>query len=425
MSVYRRQLYKIKRLIETLELMLMKKLKQRIVEFKTRLTSVSKEEPLNKLSLTTIIILDLFILTLVFTGLDEHTQQLTTAAEYMPPAAQSIFINQAWSSANRISELQPLILSDRNNYNYRYESPFEERKTKLMHPSGRMFYQQVKELSQDKELRALFLSRQNSVEEREKTEDAFDQAKKSYDTQLLENIANAAAGAANATSTTARQYAQKIDKLTGEIRAIEQKINAQPGIQKLWVLITPDDLARGKIVSDYKHFQFWFPLKELGWQLIFLLPIFGIFYAWSVRSVKNDNSIQTLIASHLLVIASLPIILKVIELVVEIIPKHFFKKLFNILQTLHLMALWHYFVIFAAIIIGLSLVYFIQRKVFNKQKMMQKRLMKGACTICNKKLPPGATFCPFCGAGQRTVCAACGKETPVGGSHCILCGASR
>lgn len=403
----------------------MKKFKQRITEFKARLTSVSKEEPLNKLSLATIIILDLFILTLVFTGLDEHTQQLTTTAEYMPPAAQSIFINQEWSSANRISKLQPLILSDRNNYEYRYESPFEERKIKLMHPASSTFYQQVKTLSQDKELHALFLSRQKSVEERGKIELAFDEAKKSYDTQLLENIANAAAGAANATSTTARQYAQKIDQLTGEIRATEQKINSQPGIQKLWVFIAPDDLAREKIVSDYKRFQFWFPLKELGWQLIFLLPIFGIFYVWSVRSVKNDNSIQTLISSHLLVIASLPIILKVIELVVEIIPKHFFKKLFDVLQTLHLMALWHYFVIFAAIIIGLSLVYFIQRKVFNKQKVVQKRLMKSACISCNKRLPSNAKFCPFCGTRQFEECVACKQETPSGGPCCIHCGTLR
>ncbi|NOU36854.1 MAG: zinc ribbon domain-containing protein [Kiritimatiellaceae bacterium] len=403
----------------------MNKFKQRIIEFKARLTSVSKEEPLNKLSLATIIILDLFILTLVFTGLNEHTQQLTTAAEYMPPEAQSIFIDQEWSSANRISELQPLILSDRNNYKYRYEGRFEERTIKLMHPASRTFYQQVKTLSQDKELHTLFLSRQKYVEERKKTEIAFDEAKRSYDTQLLENIANATAGTANAISTTARQYAQKIDQLSGEIRTTEQKINSQPDIQKLWVLITPDDIAREKIVSDYKHFQFWFPLKELGWQLVFLLPIFGIFYAWSARSVKNDNPIQTLIASHLLVIASLPIILKIIELVVDIIPKHFFKHLFNILQTLHLMALWHYFVIFFAIIVGLSLVYFIQRKVFDKQKMMQKRLMKNACISCNKRLPPCAKFCPFCGTRQLEECTACKQETPSGGPCCIHCGTSR
>jgi hypothetical protein len=124
-----------------------KKLKQKMAEFKNRLTSVSKEEPLNKLSLVTIIILDLFILTLLFTGLNEHTQQLTAANEYLPDTARDIFINQGWTPANRISKLQPLVLSDRNNYCYRYESPFEERMIRLMHPTSRLFYQQVKILS--------------------------------------------------------------------------------------------------------------------------------------------------------------------------------------------------------------------------------------------------------------------------------------
>ncbi len=400
----------------------MKKLKQKMAEFKNRLTSVSKEEPLNKLSLVTIIILDLFILTLLFTGLNEHTQQLTTANEYLPDTTRDIFINQGWTPANRISKLQPLVLSDRNNYCYRYESPFEERMIRLMHPTSRLFYQQVKILSLDKELNPLFLSRQKLVEEREKTETAFDKAKESYDTQLLENIANSARIGTNTTATTARQYAQKIDQLTGEIQATEQKIHAHPSIQKLWALIALDDRARETIVLDYKRFQFWFPLKELGWQLVFLLPIFGIFYAWNARSIKKDSPIQTLISSHLLVIASLPIILKVIELVVDIIPKHFFKKLFSILQSLHLMALWHYFVIFAAIAAGLSLIYFIQRKMFNTQKVRQKRLMKNSCIICNKQLPPRAEFCPFCGAGQFEKCVACKNSTPVGGSFCIHCG---
>ncbi len=109
-------------------------MKKKFTEFKNRLTSVSKEEPLNKLSLAVIIILDIFVLTFVFTGLDEHTQQLTTASEYMPSNARNIFIEQNWTTGNRISKLQPLILSDRNNSRYRYDSPFDAQKIKLMHP---------------------------------------------------------------------------------------------------------------------------------------------------------------------------------------------------------------------------------------------------------------------------------------------------
>jgi preprotein translocase subunit YajC len=397
-------------------------MKNRIAAFKQRLTSVSKEEPLNKLSLAVILILDLFVLSLVFTGLNEHTQQLTTAGEYMPATARSIFIDQSWTAANRISNLQPLILADRNNVRYRYDSPFEKQKIKLMHPEAQRFFNQAKTLAEDRPLHALFLKRQKTVEERGRTENAFDKAKQSYDTQLLENIANAAKPESGAIATTAQQYAQKIDRLTAEIRSIEQQIHSHSGIRQLWTLISPTDAQRDEIVADFKRFQFWFPLKELAWQLLFLLPIFAVFYWWSSRSVKKDKPIQTLIASHLLVVASLPILLKVSELVIDIIPKHFFKKLFGFLQTLHLMALWHYFVIFLAIAVGLALVCLIQRKVFNKQKVMQKRLAKGDCVACSKKLPPGAKACPFCGARQLHECAACSRETPIGGPFCIHCG---
>jgi len=397
-------------------------MKNRIAAFKTRLTSVSKEEPLNKLSLVTIIILDIIILNVLFIGLHEHTDQLTTAHEYMPPIAKSIFIDQNWSPGNRISKLQPLILSDRNNTRYRYESPFDASRIKLMHPEAQRFFKQTEALSKKPALHALLLNRQKTTAERDKTEQAFDKAKKSYDTQLLENIANATKPGTNATSTTAKQYAQKIDRLTEKIRTIEKNIHADSGIQELWDIIAPDDAARNQIVGEYKRFQFWFPLKSLAWQLVFLLPIFGIFYWWNHRSLKKDSPIQTLITSHLLVITSLPILFKIIELVIDIIPKHFFKNLFKILQSLHLMALWHYFVIFAIIAIGIFLVYFIQRKVFNRQKVIQKRLAKGNCIQCNKHLPAGSIFCPFCGASQHKKCPACETDTPKGGTCCIHCG---
>jgi hypothetical protein len=399
-------------------------MKKRLAAFKNRLTSVSKEEPLNKLSLTAIIILDIIILNILFAGLSDHTQQLTTLYEYMPSDAKSALIDQDWTPANRISKLEPLVLADRNNTRTRYESPFEDQRIKLMHPAARNFFEQAKAISQNGDLHALFLSRQKTVSERDKTERAFNESKQSYDTQLLENIAHVAEINTNATSTTAQQYAQKIDRLTGEVRTIEQQINAAPAVQQLWNTVCPSDAERDQIVADYKRFQFWFPLKELVWQMIFLLPIFGIFYWWGNRSVKKDNPIQTLIASHLLVIASLPIILKIIELVIELIPKHFFKNLFEFLQSLHLMALWHYFLIFAIIAFGLGLVCFIQRKLFNKQKVMQKRLAKGHCTACNKRLPAGARSCPFCGKGQWKECPACHEQTPIGGSYCIHCGST-
>ena len=397
-------------------------MKNRLKLLRKRLTSISQEEPLNKLSLATIILLDLFVLSLIFAGLNEHTQQLTTVNEYMPSQARNIFIEQAWLPDTRVAKLEALILAERNNYHYDYEGLFKERKLKIMHPASARLFRQISALSQDATIRELFLQRQKAVAEQTKIEEIFDKAKKSYDTQLLENIANASKSGASEIATTAQRHKQKLEMLSAEIAKVEERIQAQAGVQKLWQVTAPDEAVRARIIADYKRFQFWFPVKELGWQLIFLLPIFWLFYVWSVRSVRKDNPIQTLMASHLLVIATLPIIIKVIELVVEIIPKHFFKKIFELLQAMHLMALWHYFVILAVIGIGLLLVYCIQRKVFNQQQVVQKRLMKGACIVCNKKLPTNARFCPFCGRVQVMECSACKQATPIGGAFCVHCG---
>jgi hypothetical protein len=368
-----------------------------------------------------------FILSILFTGLDDHTKQLTSPSEYMPHTARRAFIEESWSPSTRISKLQPLVLSDHDNYRYRYQSLFKPESLKRMHPRCRAFYETIQQLSQDNALRELFSQRKRSTEELKKITSDFDKAKKAYDTHLLETIAdkNAPARDVQSIAKRSKNYTSRSEALTAEITRAEQQINAHPQVQTIWEMVSPGNPERQQLIRDFKRFERWYPIKELGWQLLFILPIFGIFYAWGNRSIKKDNPIQMLISSHLLVIASLPILLKAIEVVIEIIPNHFFKNLFDILESLHLIAIWHYIVIFGAIGVGLFLIYFIQRKVFNPQKVRQKRLMKGSCIRCNKKMPAGAAACPFCGTQQVEPCRHCQKPTPIGGAYCMHCGLPR
>ncbi|RKX41426.1 MAG: hypothetical protein DRP64_11330, partial [Verrucomicrobia bacterium] len=92
--------------------------KGKFAAFRSRLITMGNEEPLNKLSLATIILLDIFILTVLFQGLEDHTQQLTSPREYMPHTVRQVFIDQTWTPSTRIAKLQELILSDRNNYSF-------------------------------------------------------------------------------------------------------------------------------------------------------------------------------------------------------------------------------------------------------------------------------------------------------------------
>lgn len=402
-------------------------IKRKISAFKSRLTTIGNEEPLNKLSLTTIILLDLFILMILFSGLDDHTKQLTSPSEYMPQIARQAFLDQTWSKSVRISKLQSLVLSDHRNYSYRHNSIFETENLERMHPLCRDFYEKTKQLSLDKTLQHLFIERKQNADELQKITAGMDKSKKAYDTHLLETIAekNTPDNKVNSIANRSKRLTAQAENLTLKITHAEQQINAHPGVQEIWAMVSPGNQDRQQLIRDFNRFERWYPLKELAWQLLFILPIFCIFYAWSSRSVKKSNNIQTLISSHLVVIASLPIILKLIELALDLIPNYFFKNLFKILKSLHLIAIWHYLVIFGAIGIGLFLVYFIQRKVFNRQKVIQKRLMKGACVHCNKKLPANVAVCPFCGTQQFETCTCCQKKTPIGGIYCIYCGTNR
>ena len=105
-----------------------------------------------------------------------------------------------------------------------------------------------------------------------------------------------------------------------------------------------------------------------------------------------------------------------------LIPFHFFKDLFKLLKVLHIIAIWHYIVIFIAIGVAMLFVCLIQKKLFSKERLHQKRLMKGGCYFCGKTLPKKVDICPFCGTNQLKKCEHCNADTFVGGEYCVHCG---
>jgi RNA polymerase subunit RPABC4/transcription elongation factor Spt4 len=128
------------------------------------------------------------------------------------------------------------------------------------------------------------------------------------------------------------------------------------------------------------------------------------------------------VSSHLVVVASIPVLLRVGDAVYEVIPKRLLKRLIDLLESLKLVALWHYLVIALAVAAGLATVFAIQRWLFSRERLMERRIAKGQCQRCGKRLPAGARACPFCGFGQRRACGACGGATPVHAPFCAECG---
>ncbi len=396
-----------------------------MLKFKNRLFRINDEEPLSKLSLCVIIALDLFILFVVFQGLDDHTRQLTSPAEYVPYECREVLIQNNWTEANRISKLQNLVLADYNNYSYQYTSQFESSRIQKMHPVCREFFKKIQAISQDKKILDLFKTLAQLEVKKNQFTSGFKETKDVYDTSLLENIAenDTKEDKLSSISSSMKDKEQQIELFNSQILDIEKQLNAEDKIKDLWAFIQSEDAARRDLlIKDFKNSEFRYPFKELLWQMLFLLPLFILFYFWGVRSVAKDAKLQILISAHLIVISFIPIFFKILKTVLDLIPRHFFKKFFEILTALHIVAIWHYLVIIASIGCALIAIYIIQNKIFNKHRLQLKRLAKGKCYHCGKNLPPHATSCPFCGADQQRNCPTCNQRTFIAGDYCARCG---
>jgi hypothetical protein len=394
------------------------KLKEAFSRVKGNLISLD-DQPLSKAALIIILFLDLFILTSIFNGLEEHTRQLNAPEDRIPAACREIVINAQWNPTNRIDSLSQIVLS----YSMR-SSPVEERKRER-HPLCAPYLDLVDQAKKDRELTASFEDRAKAVRESGSLQHEISSLKGAYDTALLESIAKQKEGQANvdALRSDIRQKTEALNALQSRIAALDQKINGNAKVMLLWEKLAGlQEQDRERLKADLRSMNFWFPVKRLGMQLLFLLPLFAVFYAWNSASIRRNRGIQTLVSSHLLVVSFIPIFFKIIETVYDIIPKKLLRKIIDLLEALNLVALWYYIVIALGVAAALAVIYVFQKKLFSKAKLLERRLAKGQSQACGKHLPPVAAACPFCGFVQFKPCESCGRPTHVHGKYCKECG---
>ncbi len=378
------------------------------------------EHPLSTATLVIILFLDVFILVSILNGLSKHTLQLTAPDEYIPRICREVVLDQRWNSTNRIESISSIALPYATSY---YEVEQEKRD---LHPLCAPHVVVLDRIKQEKDLtRALELRATYSAESMKLQEEIASQ-KGAYDTSLLETIAGQGEGQVNVDAVKAaiQNKTDALNTLTVQIATVDRTIEAHELVKllvQLFASIREQD--RETLRSDLRKLIFWFPIKKLAMQLLFLLPLFVVFYVWNAASVRNRRSVQTLVSSHLLVVSFVPIFFKIIEAIYDIIPKKILKQLIGLLESLKLVGIWYYLVIALAVAAALFLIYLFQKKLFSREKMLERSISKGLCQECGRRLPPGSPACPFCGYLQFRSCQTCGKSTHVYGRHCRECGA--
>lgn len=395
---------------------------EKIQRFQQRLTRL-ENQPLGKAALGIIVALDLFILISIFDGLAAHTAQLTSPDEHIPALCRDIVLDAQWNPSNRLEQLARMV----SKYHASYVLPDRRAERKPVHALCAPVMGAFRSIRDDEGLARNLAGLLTLEKETGDLRAELERLKGAYDTALLEAIADKEKRETQAASLrqTIAEKTGAMDELAGRQRQLAAALEQNERVQALYALVAGvSEADRTSLRDDLRRLNFWYPVKRLGMELLFLLPLFLVFYAWNARSIARDRPFQTLVSSHLLVVALIPAFFKLVELVYDILPRKLLRHLIELLESLRLVAIWHYLSIAAAVLAALALIVLLQRKLFSREKLMQRRIARGQCQHCGVHLPADSRYCTACGADQYRSCASCHELTHVYGKYCRACGRS-
>jgi ABC-type multidrug transport system fused ATPase/permease subunit len=384
---------------------------------------------LNPVSLIVIIIVDIFILSNVFIGLDNISRWHISPSEAYPCVSEWRNYRDDKQVENKDYNLIASALTPKSEQTAGNRNSLNNYKDRLGDVSTICLnYAEL----QDKVNIPAYRSIEQSIDKKKDKISSLEQANTSirsqYDSTLLEKIAGQKSNqsingvSAEKAKQTLAQNKVSIATLKTEMTVLKEGLLAKPESVALLTAIR-DDSKYQLLIQEDRHASFWYPSIQLVFQALFLLPLLAIALFIHRIAVRRGAGLVALITWHLLVIFFIPLLLKIFEFLqvgvllqflVDIIGKLFGGLLFLV----------SYLYIFIIPLVGFALIKIFQRFTpTNKaQDVMSMRFQNQLCLNCSKRIRPQDEHCPHCGYNQYIECQSCHQPTYKHLAHCKHCG---
>jgi hypothetical protein len=175
--------------------------------------------------------------------------------------------------------------------------------------------------------------------------------------------------------------------------------------------------------DNYEQSKFWYPTIQLLLQALFLVPLIILAYWLNNFAQAKGYGLVSLITWHLLIIFIIPLLVKIFQfLQIGLI----FRLISDFVQKIlgGLLFLINYFYILIIPLVGYGIIKFSQRIARKPKNLNQAaiNLQYGSCLNCAKKIHPQDSYCPHCGYAQYCQCSNCQSLTYRLPSYCRNCG---
>ncbi|HBE18694.1 MAG TPA: hypothetical protein DEG17_17100 [Cyanobacteria bacterium UBA11149] len=392
-----------------------------------RRSSTIENEPLNKLSLIVIILIDIFILVNVFSGLDDISRWHIDPYQAYPCYSEW---DNYQKDSNKDKDYEILRLSLPSNT----VNPTNFRQTYQQVEIGHLgkvsqtclTYGEYKDKINNSENQNTIKIIDRKNIEISKLEQNNQTIRSQYNSTLLEKIAGQPRNrsinqvGAEKAKEQLQQNSSKIATLKQEITNLKTELFAKPESINFFTFLKNSDKF-SDIEKGHKEASFWYPSIQLAFQCLFLFPLILITLSIHNLAQRKRYGLISLMSWHLLVIFLIPLILKTFKfLQVGAI----FQFLFDIISTIFggLLFLISYAYILLIPLIGFGIIKFFQKAVFNTKIQAASRVQKSRCIKCAKKIKHHDTYCPHCGYYQYLECRNCHNFTYKHLPYCRECG---
>ncbi len=400
---------------------------QRFINQFFRKSRSINNKPLNAVSLIVVIVIDIFILFNVFSGLDSISQWHISPYQAYPCISEWKSYRDSKKPNDRNYDVLSLALNTDFNLSgfkdaYRIGekdrlgkvSPiclnYAELKDKVNHP-------------ENKKTQYTIGQKENKISS---LEQANNNIRSQYDSTLLEKIAGQGSRqsinmvSAEKARRTVEQNKDSISSLKKEISILTETLLQKPESVNLIAYIK-DDSKYQTLNQEYNRVSFWYPSIQLAFQALFLLPLIATALIVHRLAVRRGAGVIALISWHLLAIFFIPLLLKVFEfLQIGAVLKFFIDiitKLFG-----GLLFLVSYLYILLIPLVGFGIIKISQRLALNHKSQIASRFYNQLCFHCAKKIRPQDVYCPHCGDAQYIECQNCHELTYKHLAHCKQCG---
>ncbi|WP_418185920.1 ABC transporter permease [Aliarcobacter vitoriensis] len=383
------------------------------------------KEKLSKITILALAILDIFILTILYQGIDFQTQVLNNPSTKFPYDCRDIF---AYNSK----------VDDFNNYIYNpknYSSKYQNIKDLEVDNRCNLIYEKIDFIKDNIDVKLLKKTNEEISNKSYELNNQISYLKDNYNTILFEKLSNQDVDKSIIEGDlTAKNIKDKYDnfsleleKLTKQKEDLYNSFKENSFVKEFNLYI---DSNKNIILEDIENSEKYYSIKYELVILLFLIPLVLIFLYMMKNYLKKDRYILYIIFKNLLVVTLIPTLISLLSLINIFIPKIFIEKLLMFFYNLEIPFIVYYFAIAIAILFFIFVIVKIQKrfkddneKLKNSKISIIESYSRNLCNSCGTRVDYiNMNYCPCCKNELKIECQNCHKDSIKGLGYCFNCG---